>query len=98
MPYWANGVYRTDLGQFEYMDMDPKGLPPGGWIGALWSLPVMFFSILLFLFSGAVFPLVGWAWQHERARIRPLLAVLIVGFAWIPLFWRVKDYTSWLLD
>lgn len=97
-PYWANGVYRSDLGEFAYIDMDPKALPPMSWIGELWRLPVLFFPLILFVMSASVFPLVGWAWQNERARVRPLLAVLVVGVAWIPLFWRVRDYTAWLMD
>lgn len=98
IPYWANGVYRTDLGEFEYLDMDPKALPPMIWIGEFWRLPVALFPIALLVMTAAVFPLVGWAWMHERARIRPLLAIFTVGVAWVPMFWRVDNYFGWLLD
>ncbi len=94
--YWANGLHFV-FSEGTSSLYDPKDLIPYIDIGVLWSVPVMFFHVLIWLLVPIPVILAILNIRKERVNYKDAVTLLVIALL-ILSFFTTPNYMYWFLD
>ncbi len=95
-PYWANGLHFVFSGGTSSL-YDPKDLIPYVDIGIIWSVPVLFFHMLIWLIVPLPVILAVINIRKEGVNYKDALTLLIIVLL-VSSFYFTPDYMYWFMD
>ena len=94
--YWANGLHYVFSGGTSSL-YDPKDLVPYIDIGVIWSAPVMFFHILIWLLVPVPIILAAINIRRERFNYKDTFTLIVIALLVLS-FFITPNYMYWFLD